>query len=383
MARPRKAKSKPAEKLSEALNFIAPAAGDEGAWAHARIAANWIVAANGVLAAGHAIEEELALCPHIGRLIDALNKSGQTLALTEKDNGTLFVSGDKLRAIVPCIPGDTLAPVMPDPRIAVIDDRIKEGFAKLLPLTKEAAERTLEISILLRANSMFACNGQVIFEFWHGIDLPPGMAVPKPFCAAVTGSAKALAGFGYSATSVTFYFEDGAWIKTQLYRNDWPNVDALFEYQSFPAAVPEGLFEAVRAIESFSDDGGVHFHDEKLKSSYDNYREDGPVYGATYDVPGLQQGHSFTAKLLRLIEPVCEQLDYTSNDDRAVFFGGSVRGVIMKRVNRREEPPPAPIEYSSASNVPAFDPACGYDPNAGAWGAISRTFGVEDDDVPF
>jgi hypothetical protein len=346
----RKAKSLQASKLAEALNFVGVASNESGLpfQAHSRMAGHWIVATDGAMTAGHLIEEDLAVCPHTGRLIDALNKAGATLALTARDNGTLMVAGDKLKAIVPCIPGDTIPAVGPDPNCATIDDRIKEGFAKLVTLLKLEADRTFEMSILLRNNSMFACNGNVIFEYWHGIDLPPwGMSIPKAFVAAVAKQPKKLTGFGFGNASVTFYYEDGAWIKTQLFRNDWPDVDKLFAVTAFPAPVPDGLFEGVAAIASFSEDGGVHFHEGKIKTTYDRYRgeEDAPVYGASYEVPGLQGGHSFTAKLLKLIEPVCNAIDYTSIDDRAVFEGDMLRGVLMKRST--PAPPPPPVQWAT------------------------------------
>lgn len=415
----KKAKSEAAAKLAEALNFVAYATKDKGEvpyMAHARVAGKTITATDGTFSAGHAIEEEFALCPHIGRLIDALNRAGTSLALTENENGTLLVKGDKIRATVPCIAGDQMPQIMPDPCIATIDDRIKEGFAKLLPLIREDAERVVEVSILLRANTMLSCNGTVIFEYWHGIDLPPGLAIPKTFAAAVAASTKPLAGFGFTPKSVTFYFEDGSWYKTQLFGEEWPNVDQLFDYPSYPAPVPVGLFEAVRAIESFSKDGAVHFHDEKLKTTYDNYRErSGALYGATYDVPGLQAGHTFTAKLLRLIEPVCISVDYTSNDDRAFFFdGGNLRGSIMKRQAATTEPAPTPsakwgevetpeeVEIAASWTLP--DDASGVEvaeafatvqaggwgvpeapsaPAADPWAAIVNPLGIEDDDIPF
>jgi hypothetical protein len=385
----RKAKSQQASKLAEALNFVVAASGDD-AWAHGRMAGHWISATNGALSAGHMIEEEMAACPHIGRLIDALNKAGATLALTARENGTLMVSGDKLKAIVPCVPGETLAPATPDPQCAAIDDRIKEGFAKLLPLIKLEAERVIEVSILLRNNSMFSCNGNVIFEYWHGIDLPPwGLAIPKAFVAAIAKQSKKLTGFGLSDRSVTFYFDDGAWLKTQLFRNEWPDIDALFAVEAFPAPVPEGLFEGVRAIENFSEDGAIHFHDGKLKTTYDNYRgeADGPVYGASYEVAGLQSGHSFSAKLLRLIEPVCQTLDYTSIGDRAVFAGDMLRGVLMKR----SAPPPAPTfdrstldaAVAAGQSVSDYQTASD-DPVAAAFRAAGAyVFDVNEDDVPF
>jgi hypothetical protein len=380
----RKAKSQQASKLAEALNFVVIASGDD-AWAHARIAGNWIMATNGTMGAGHLIEEEFALCPHIGRLIDAINKAGATLAMTARDNGTLLIAGEKLKAIVPCVPGETLSPVSPDPQCAVVDDRIKEGFGKLLPLLKAEAERVVEVSILLRNNSMFACNGSVIFEYWHGIDLPPwGLALPKAFVAAIAKQTKKLTGFGFSDRSVTFFFEDGAWIKSQLFNaSEWPNVDALFETEAYPAPVPEGLFEGLRAIESFSEDGAVHFHEGKLKTTYDNYRgeADGPVYGASYEVPGLQAGHSFTAKLLRLIEPVCTSIDYTTKDDRAFFGGDMLRGVIMKRYTPAHYP--TPEDYTEAVAAEAAEASYGVDPNAAAWASVSPAYDVTEDDVPF
>jgi hypothetical protein len=419
----KKAQSQAAAKLAEALNFVGVAFKEGGMpfQAHARLAGKWITATDGTLTAGHPVEEELALCPHTGRLIDALNKAGTTLALTENENGTLLVKGDKIRATVPCIPGEDIPQVMPDPRIATIDDRIKEGFAKLLPLIKLEAERVIEVSILLRANTMVSCNGTVIFEYWHGIDLPPGLVIPKSFAAAIAACPKKLEGFGFSAKSVTFYFDDGAWYKSQLFGEEWPDVERLFDYPTYPAAVPEGLFEAVKAIESFSKDGGVHFHEEKLKTTYDNYQDTGgPLYGATYDVPGLQAGHSFTAKLLRLIEPVCAQIDYTSNDDRAFFVdGGMLRGSIMKRSQAAPDPAPAadaawhwelPADASGEQVAEAFagvqetaqgasgggwgPPAApafqdgpqgltGADPNANVWASIAPASDIEDDDIPF
>jgi hypothetical protein len=397
----RKAKSLQASKLSEALNFIGCASNQAGSMpfqAHARMAGNWIVATDGALCAGHPIEEDMALCPHTGKLVAALNKAGTQLSMTARENGTLLIAGDRLKAIVPCIPGEDIPAVFPDPNVAAISDTIKEGFAKLEPLMKLEADRIVEISLLLRNNSMFSCNGSVIFEYWHGIDLPPwGMALPKPFVQAVAKQSKKLTGFGFSERSVTMYFEDGAWIKTQLYdASQFPDLDALFDFTAYPADVPGGFFEGVRAIESFSEDGAIHFHEGKLKTTYDKYRgeEDGPVYGASFEVPGLQAGHSFSANLLRLIEPVCTSLDYTTIDDRAVFGGDMLRGVIMKRRTPVEAPPPPAIDFSSRDPVAdaqaasaRFNASIADDPNAGAWASAAGTgwtFNTDlDDDVPF
>lgn len=416
MGRPaRKAKSQAASKLAEALNFVSEAAGgsDGIPWhEHARIGGRWIIVTDGVLTAGHPIEEDLTVCPHIARLIDAINKAGDTLSIADQGNGRLLISGAKLKATVPCIAGEDIPPVMPDPQCAVLNDRLKVGFAAVCALAKNEADRIIEASLLLRANSVFSTNGQVIFEFWHGIDLPPGMTIPKASAAAVARQTKPLTGFGFSHSSATFYFEDGSWFKTQLYANEWPNVDELFNVTSYPVDVPPDLWDAVKAIENFSADGGVHFHADKLKTTYDNYGgREGPIYGASYDVPGLQGLHSFSARLLKVIEPACKQMDYTTNVDRALFIGDDIRGVIMKRMS----PEPAPDRPSIASYQALPADATGEDvanafagvqeaatgdqagtwgqpsladPNAQAWTKLgwggNRSFDPDiDDDVPF
>jgi hypothetical protein len=118
----RKAKSTAASKLAEALNFVAAASNDGIDRRRTRrtpaLRLNGSSRANGTVSAGHPVEEELALCPHIARLVDALNRAGTTLALTERDNGQLLIAGDKLKATVPCIPGDQFPPIMPDPQCA-------------------------------------------------------------------------------------------------------------------------------------------------------------------------------------------------------------------------------------------------------------------------
>lgn len=345
MAGRRKAVSKTAEKLAEALTFVSVATGDLHDWAeHGRTINGQIVTSNGLLTAGFPIEEPLSCCPHIGRLISALNRAGKTLQLTEQGNGRLLVAGDRLKALVPCMPPESMPPILPDVRVATIDDRLKDGFKALLPLAAEEGQSIMETSILLQANSMVSTNKQVIFEYWHGIDLPPRLPIPKAAAAAVVKTAIALEGFGFTPDrSVTFYFEGGAWLKTQLYADEWAkNIDAILNTVGYPADLPKAFFEGVEAVADFSPDGGVHLHEDKIKSDYSAFGgSDGPVTGASYEVPGVQAGHSFTAKLLKLIKPVCDQMDYTTHADKATFVGcvdpttkqPLLRGVLMKRVS--------------------------------------------------
>lgn len=344
MAR-KKVISKTAESLANALAFVSVGIeeGGETYKAHARVVNDYIVTFNGQLCVGHPIVEKEfeSICPHIPTLISAINKSGKTLALSINEKGNLSVKGENIRAIVPSILPEFMPPVMPDIQVAVLSDTIKEGFKALLPLVAEEADRPFEMAILLRANTMVALNGVVIFEYYHGVDLPPGLSIPKIAAKAITSVPEKLIGFGFTpGRSATFWFEGGAFIQTQLMEGQWPDVDNVFNTTpGEPADLPAGFFDGIEAVTTFSADGAIHFDEDKVRSGYANYGADGPVYGATYDVPGMVKGSVFSGKLLKLIKPVCAKMDYWSHDERGLFYGpvangetvANLRGVIMKR----------------------------------------------------
>ena len=331
----KKATSKTAEGLMKAVAFVRGAT-DPDKFEYSKfvkMSNNWLVAYDGTVAAGHPIEEDATVCPHLARLSDAILKAGATLAMSVGDGGRLTVAGERLKAVVPCLPLESLPPVFPDAPCAVIDDRLKEGFDAVTKLAKEDAEKVYEMSVLLRANTVVGCNGALALEYWHGIDLPPGLAIPQKAAKLIAKSTLKLEKFGFTwGRSATFYFEGGAWIRTQLFAEEWPDIDAVLNAPSDPVEVP-GLFEALEAVTSFSEDGAVHFHEDKLKSTYAASNESGPVYGASYELPGLRAGTHVAAKLLKLAEPAAKKIDYTTHDDKLVFYNveANLRGVLMKR----------------------------------------------------
>lgn len=335
----KKAPAKAASKLIEAVDFISHASDPKSKYTwqqFGRFVGGWAMATNGSMRAGHPIEEDLTICPHLGLLRSALVKAGASVAMTALDAGRLSVVGGALRVVVPCAPGDTLPPAAGHPPIAPLDDRVKAGFAALLKLAKDEADTLYESSFLLRANTVVGCNGNLAMEFWHGNDLPV-VNIPHAFAKAIVSIPKKLTGFGWQeGRSVTFHFEDGSWLATQLKEGTWPEaIDRVLNADKTLEDCPPKLFEALETIAEFSKDGAVHFHEDKLKTSYSSIDAEGnSVYGATYDVPGLIGGHSFTANLLKLAKPGCAKIDYTTNDDRLVFYNeeAMLRGVLMKRI---------------------------------------------------
>lgn len=327
---PRGKRAKAADKTSasselvKALKFVALAQKEVGQayQTHVILAHNQAVAFDGTIAAGHRIEEDIFACPHTLRLIDALAKCGETLSVTQLDNDKLSIKSDKFKAFVPCVGKDMLATVAPDPPCAVIDDRIRKGFEVVGSLASDAAQHVVSSSILLQGGSMLATDRQVMLEYWHGIDLPPGIVIPKAGAAAVVKAGKALAQFGFSSNSVTFYFEDGSWIRSQLYSEPWPDVSRVLNVKSNPWPLPEAFYKAVEAVTSFSENGNLYFCGNVLRS----HATDG--IGASYEVVGLPNGPVYKAKHLKIIQQHVKTIDFVGVNGIAYFFGDSVRGAI-------------------------------------------------------
>lgn len=326
-------------KLIDALNFVSPSiAKNEAAYReHVLLQNHFAIVSNSQLSIGHPIEEDLEACPQFDKFKAAINKCGQDFSLTVLKNEKLSVVGGKLRAVVDCL--SDYPPIIPDPNIAKIDDRIKEAFKCASSITSEHGTRFIECSLLLRANDCTATDGKILMQYWHGIDLPPGLVVPHGFAAIVQKSKLKLEGFGYTENrSVTFWFENGAWIKTLLYEDKYPDIDKLLNVASSPCEVPKDLFEAMQTVGEFNDEAMVILKDGKVSSHNTD------ATGAQFAVDGLNIAQSFDSDLTKIIAPYVETIDLVTHEDRAMFFGKNVRGIIMGcQLHKKTQPEEVPF----------------------------------------
>jgi len=350
-ARRPKATANPAASLLAALKFVAVAQKKAGTVQQqfGMISGNWAAASNGVLTVATKIEEDLTACPHTYQLIDALSKVGEDLSITQLSPTALAVVSGAFKALVPCVAFGDFEITGPDERCAVIDDRIKAAFEAVLPLATDGAQHAHLAAVLLQSGSAVATNGHVLVEYWHGIDLPPGMLVPKASAVAIAKAGKALTGFGYSGASATFWFEDDSFIKTQLFGEQYPNYQIIFNCEGLnPWPVPEEFYKAVRSIESFSRSGIVYFEDGMLAS---NEQE---TEASTYKIEGLPEGMDFNAKYLLMVEPSFKNVHFDEDSNKAYFFGENVRGVLSGIDRNSATPHNAEASSEEDDNFPPF-----------------------------
>lgn len=327
MAKPKQLKQS-AEKtkptLLEALRFIKLAQLDTGAPVnrHCVLFGQWAYGFDGILSAGHPIEEDLAVAPLTVKLIQALERVDGQMAMVALPSG-LSVKAGRFRAVVPCFPLVDMPDIRPDAPMTSIDDRLRAGFAAVGPLATEGAQHVTTAAIRLGPGTVVATNRNMLIEYWHGIDLPV-LLLPKQAIKAIEAIKTPLAQFGFSAGSATFYFVDGSWIKTQLYNEQYPSFDRVLNKPSDQWPITPGLFEALHKLKPFiGEQKGVMFSKNLLHTARNK-----DVEGSCYEVAGLPDGRQFNLEYLLLMENIVKTVDYGKDTEPLLFMGDNVRGAI-------------------------------------------------------
>lgn len=328
MARsPRKPKAVTNELLT-AIQFVGSVLKDEGSPSetHILLSNGWAVAFNGVVGAGASIKSDIYAAPNYKLFQAALAKCGDEYSIVQEGSNLKITSG-KFKAIVPCLDPILINTSNIDPNIAPINDEFKIALEATGALASETGQTIHSASILMKGQSLISTeNGVVLLEFWHGNNLPTDIAIPKALVAPLTKTIKKLTGFGCSDTSVTFYFEDGNFIKSQLYSDKWPDVGRILNNETNPFEVPKDLWEGIAAVEKHSVDGLVYFDSDVIRSHPNN------TVGASYEIKGLPRGPIFNIKQLLSIKNYVKKIDFFVQGGKlTIWYGDKCRGAIAGR----------------------------------------------------
>lgn len=324
--KPKLTEPNPAESLIKALKFISIAQKKSGPpeVQFSMMQNHWLVAFNGVITVATKVEEDLTACPHTTQFLDALNKCGSDLSITQLSSHTLSVKSDKFKGLIPCLTMDSLQIAGPDACIAPADNRVKAALLAVSALAVDGDAAVAKAAVLLQANTAIGTNGYMMIETYHGVDLPPSLLIPKASAAAIGKCAKNMVGFGYSPSSVTFYFEDESFIKTQLFAGDYPDANKVMHKENLNLwPLPTEFFKAVKTLQSFSKDGIIRFNEELL------YTDDVISEASTYKIQGLPNGMGFNAEYLLTLEDHMHRVHFDIEGRKVYFFSDITRGVLM------------------------------------------------------
>lgn len=319
--------------LLTALDFCDPVMKSEGTVSQTHVTLNnkWCIAFDGIIAIGHPIDEELSSCPQYTPLRSALKKSKDAVSITQNDNGNLSIVSGKLKANVKSAQYHQLMVTMPDICQWPLQDTIRTACKTLEKVLKDDESNLIVSSLLLRHSVAVATDGIIYLEYWHGNPLPE-LTLAKRLVSLLAKLASPIVGFGYTPeTSITFYMENGAWIKSQLRSQTWPNMSAISDIQCDALnQVDISVATAIDSVLPHSPDGVLHFGSGFMRS----HPIDQGEVGASYSVPELPTGLIFNGAhmvtLARLAKAIQWQVPIRGHY-MAGFTGDNLRGFLMSR----------------------------------------------------
>lgn len=326
---PPEKRNKIATALHDAVQFCSLASHDDGApnETHIVIRDKWAQCFDGTVAASAPIIEDIEATPRTKLMLAALAKCGQSLNITQLENNRLSVKSNSFRAIVPCLDPTLLAMVPPDAPRGQISNEFLNALEIAVSLIETNGMRPTDISVCTLSGSVIATDGAMMLEAWHGIDMPQGLMIPKATIVALSKTKKQLAQFGFSDRTITFFFTDDTWMRSQLIQGEYPVTGAqrLLNEQSNQQPILAGFREALTALAPFSENGYVTF-DEGLLCAHTTSET-----GATYNVTGLPRLECrYAIEYLQLMLKYATTVDMqSSNKDCMMFYGDKVRGIIM------------------------------------------------------
>lgn len=317
-----------------ALRFVSLAQQAEGTapyQSHCRFMNGQLVAFNGILAAGIAVEADFEINPNTFHLIKALERATDNHSVSLLDSGSLVVTTRKLRVVVPCIDQAGLPFITGDPKQYPLNDNFRIAATAALTFTAEGATTIAYAAGITRDGSIVGTDGRVFIEAWHGIPTPPGLILPKQFFKALEKVQKSIVGFGFSNASFTVYFDDQSWLRTQLYLNEtMPNFDNVFAWcdAGIYDEIPKDWYTAIEAVAPFSPNGRFHVEDDAISS----HGVEG--LGATYKFKGIEPAGQFVAQQFTSMKNYLTKIDLRSNERAVLFLGKTgdimIRGAIAK-----------------------------------------------------
>jgi hypothetical protein len=316
----------PAAGLLSALKFILPCqkkAGEQQVQ-FCIINNRWIAASNDILTIATPIAEDFTANAHTYQLIDALSKCKEDLQVVVMSESCLSVKSGDFTGLVSCIGDGILNINGPDSNCASISDVLKPALMATLGLTVENAPNEYLAGVLLQANSCVGTDGSMLFEYWHGVNLPT-MLLPRQAAVAIAKCDKPLTGFGYSGPTATFWFEDGSFIKSRLFNSNYPNYIALLDVEGLnPWDLPEGLFAAIKTLEPFCTTGNVYFDNGFIYS--DEYESK----ASSYKFEGIPDATAFNLKRFLQLEPYFTKAHFHKETNSVFVFGENIRGRLME-----------------------------------------------------
>jgi len=285
-----------------------------------------VVGYNGHMALSSPIDLGIEAKPKAKLFHKALQACGETVSIGLTDAGRLHIRSGGFSAFVPCLEKEVYE-ATPDGTSYPAPPGMLEALKRLYKVISLDASRPWAMGLSIGGGSYTATNNIAILQIWDGNNLPV-FNCPRFAVAELIRVGENPNSIRITENKVTFEWEDGRWMQTQLLSDQWPveMIGKLLDSGKAGEKIPERFFEALEKIRPFIADSinTICFGKDLLVAG--PHLEE--VF-ASHDVAGLPAGPKFSEKVMSVLENEIETIDFAAYPGACGFRGLSSRGVIL------------------------------------------------------
>lgn len=282
---------------------------------------------NGTIALSSPIQCNLECKPKAGPMVQAIGRCEDIITLSMTPAGRLSIRSGSFKAFIECAPQETPHVEPEGERIDFNGEILLQAIKTIFPFVGNDASRPWTNGILLRDQSAFATNNVCLIEYWLGVDFPHVVNIPRAAIAEMIRINEAPTHAQLDTNSVTFHYEDGRWIRTQLFSTEWPDLAKVLDQKRDDSIVPipELLFTGLETIKPFVDEFQRVFITAEHLRTHTQADE-----GAVFDIDLPVDDCIFNLEMLMLLKGVAKRAYMRELGPRPMlFFGERLRGAII------------------------------------------------------
>jgi len=291
---------------------------------HFQILKGFVTAYNGTLSLRAPLPIDLECKPKAAHLVQAIAKCSETTTLNMTENGKLRVQSGKFKAFIDCIE-EEFPNVEPEGDTVQIDgEQLIKSFKTLYDFIGEDASRPWSNGILLRGQSAFATNNVCLVEYWLGFNFPVDANIPMVAVREIIRIGEVPTHIRISDKNITFLYENGKWIRSQLFSTQWPNLSKVLDRENNATIINKKLFEGLEVVAPFVDKlGRIYFSDNCIKT------HSSEAEGASFELENFEHKGIYQIEMLKLLTNVVDRIDFNAYPEPCIFYGDRLRGAII------------------------------------------------------
>lgn len=278
---------------------------------------------NGTIALCSPIACDLNIKPKAIPMVQAIGKCTEATAMSVLSNGRLHIKSGRFNTRIECIE-ESQSHVLPEGIEIPIDGAgLLNAIRAVQPFVGTDASRPWATGVLLRGQSAFATNNVCLVEAWvGGTPFPRVVNLPRACVAELVRIGQAPIRAQFHEHSVTFHYDNGRWLRTQLYSTDWPAaIHQILEGDSNPKPIPKEVFVALDQIRPFMNKLQQVFVSPKGVRTHFDHND-----GASADVEWFTGENVYALDMVALLDGIADRADFTVNPAR--FFSDTLRGAL-------------------------------------------------------